>query len=254
MNTGTVHSESTGLSIGNTAPTFDNRGVVAVNANKDIFFELAGTFVLDSDEVAAAATGGARHRRLDLEVKEAPWPRESWSARSELGVAPTAISFDLRRAGRGRSTCRCPTTLLRRHLKGWALVSTANIAATRGAAMPARSGGRPPPTTRPSRSTATFVEESAGTFSDLAKGFAQQIEVSDFVNEGHVLSRAPGFGLSGTKPSFDDRGTVEVDGTGAFASGGTFTLDRGGTIRAAGNSTSPARPSWSRAARSSPAL
>ena len=76
--------------------------------------------------------------------------------------------------------------------------------------------------------------DNSGTFVDVSDGFAQQIEVADFVNTGTVRSSSTGLLIGGTKPLFDNRGVVEVDAKDTFELAGTFILDTGGTMRAAG--------------------
>ncbi len=233
VNTGTVRSESTGLQIGGTpSPTFDDRGLVEVDANDS--FDLAGTFILD--------TGGTLRAAGALDIAGSTFEVEGGTVASgvlvspyRLGVAPTAIAFGkgLPASSRGTIDVEVPTTLSGVVPKGWSLDLTASVTATRGAGNAGAIGWTA------AADNATFVDSApfvnTGTFSDLAKGFSQQIQVAGFVNQGRVLSRAPGLSLGGTKPAFDDRGIVEVDAGGAFAAGGTFTLDRGGTIRAVGS-------------------
>ena len=64
VNTGTVRSSSTGLMIAGTNPTFDNRGVVEVDAKDSL--ALAGKFILDTGGTMRAAvrsTSPARRSR-----------------------------------------------------------------------------------------------------------------------------------------------------------------------------------------------
>jgi fibronectin-binding autotransporter adhesin len=232
VNTGTVRSESTGLSIGGTpAPIFDDRGLVEVDAGGTL--SVGGTFVLD--------TGGTLRAAGELDIAGSTFEVAGGTVAAgvlvspyRLGVAATALSFgkNLPASSQGTIDVQVPATLSGVVPKGWTLDLSASITATRGAGNAGAIGWAS------TAGNATFTDSgpfvNTGTFSDLAKGFSQQIQVPKFVNQGRVLSRAPGLALAGAGSAFDDRGLVQVDAGGGFASGGTFTLDRGGTIRATG--------------------
>jgi len=76
--------------------------------------------------------------------------------------------------------------------------------------------------------------DNSGTFVDESDGFTQQIDVADFLNTGTVRSRSTGLVIGGTSPEFDNRGLVEVERNDSFELAGTFVLDTGGTMQAAG--------------------
>jgi hypothetical protein len=229
LNTGTVRSQSTGLVIGGTSASFDNRGLVEVDTNAS--FELAGTFVLDTGGTMRAA-GALDIAGSTFEIRGGAVTSGVLTSPYRLGVGASTISFGagLPASSKGTIEVQVPTTLSGIVPQGWTLALSSSVTAQPGSANAGTIAWTAATDDASFSDSATFA--NSGTFGDNATGFTQQIAVRSFTNTGLVYSRAPGFGLGGSSPVFVDQGRVQVEGQGAFALVGIFMLDAHGTIQA----------------------
>jgi hypothetical protein len=229
LNTGTVRSQSTGLVIGGTSPSFDDRGAVEVAANDS--FELAGTFVLDTGGTMQAV-GVLDIAGSTFEVRGGAVTSGVLTSPYRLGLGPSAISFaaGVPASSTGTIEVQVPTTLSGIVAKGWTLALSSSVTAQPGSGNAGTIDWTPATDNATFSDTTTFA--NTGTFGDAATGYTQQITARTFSNTGLVYSRAPGFGLGGSSPMFVDQGRVQITGKGAFALAGTFMLDAHGTIQA----------------------
>lgn len=231
VNTGTVLSGSPTFELGGTG-TFDDHGIVDVSSGAS--FALAGTFLLEAGGTikaggafdVAGSTFDVRGGSVTSGVLTSPY---------HLGVGATTIEFaaGLPASSKGTIQVGVPAALTGVVPKGWALDLSSGITASPGAGNAGTIEWAAGAGNSTFADSSTFV--NSGTFADDATGLSQQITAKRFVNTGTVRSHAPGFAVGGTSPTFDDRGTVIVDPKASFGTGGTFVLDRGGSIQTRGS-------------------